>query len=237
LPAAEREAICANVFIVTLASGAVTFDAGVAYDWVLFPIDCVLSVVAVLADGQGCEVGTIGNEGTAGIPIALGARALRSTICQVAGRSGRMSTHAFLDAFDRYPGCRELVRASEIARSFFVEQLVVCNTIHTIEKRCARWLLSLADRKATDTYALTHEYLALMLGVRRPSVTLAERNLQTLGAITYRHGIIRIVDRALLESLACECYRVTADNFVRSIDESSVSRPSAAIDSGSIVRV
>ena len=220
----EREEIAAQVVVVGLASGAVTHDFGVPYNWVLFPIDAVLSVVAILNDGQGCEVGTIGNEGASGVAVAFGAHVLRSTICQVAGRAGRIRTEAFLSAFDRFPAFREIVLASEIARMFFIEQLVVCNTIHTIEKRCARWLLSLADRKAADTYALTHEYLSFMLGVRRPSVTLAERRLQELGAISYRHGVVRIIDRPLLESLACECYRTTADNFQRSIAGSRSAR-------------
>jgi hypothetical protein len=168
----EREAIAAQVFVIELVSGAVTHEYGALDTWVYFPIDCVLSVVATLEDGQGCEVGTIGNEGASGIPIALGARVLRTTICQVAGRIGRLS------------------------------------------------MLSLADRKESDTYELTHEYLSFMLGVRRPSVTLAERRLRELGAIEYRYGVIRILDRALLESLACECYRTAAENFQFSIDTS-----------------
>jgi CRP-like cAMP-binding protein len=216
----EREAIAAQVFVIDLVSGAVTHEYGALDTWVYFPIDCVLSVVATLEDGQGCEVGTIGNEGASGIPIALGARILRTTICQVAGRTGRLSIDAFVEFFERFSAFREIVLASEDARSFFVEQLVVCNTIHTIEKRCARWLLSLADRKESDTYELTHEYLSFMLGVRRPSVTLAERRLRELGAIEYRYGVIRILDRALLESLACECYRTAAENFQFSIDTS-----------------
>jgi hypothetical protein len=220
LDSVERDAIVSHVFVIELASGAVTHEYGVDDTWVYFPMDCVLSVVATLEDGQGCEVGTIGNEGASGIPIALGARVLRTTICQVAGRSGRIAIGAFGELFERFSLFRAIVFASEDARSFFVEQLVVCNTIHTIEKRCARWLLSLADRKESDTYELTHEYLSFMLGVRRPSVTLAERRLRELGAITYRYGIIRIVDRALLESLACECYRTAAENFRRSIDAS-----------------
>ncbi|MEA2786842.1 MAG: hypothetical protein QOF71_2946 [Candidatus Eremiobacteraeota bacterium] len=218
IPSDERAEVVGAVEVVGIESATVTHAPDVSYDWVVFPIDAVLSVVTTLADGETAEVGTIGNEGASGAEIAFGAPVLRKTICQVEGRIARMSTMAFLDAVDRSAGLDALIRSTEKARMFFVEQMIVCNTVHKLEQRCARWLLLVADRASREEYRLTHDFLSIMLGVRRATVSDAAKSLHDAGAIEYARGRVRIVDRAILESEACECYKLAARVFDAALD-------------------
>jgi hypothetical protein len=213
IPSNERADVVGAVEVVAVESGTVTHAPDVSYDWVLFPIDAVLSVVTTLEDGETAEVGTVGNEGASGVEIAFGAPVLRKTICQVEGRIARMQTTAFLDAVDRSAGLDALIRSTEKARMFFVEQMIVCNTVHKLEQRCARWLLLVADRAAREEYRLTHDFLSIMLGVRRATVSDAAKSLHDAGSIEYIRGRVRILDRAILESQSCECYKLAAGVF------------------------
>ncbi len=218
LAADEFADVVPELEVIHLEAAVVTHAPNTAYDWVVFPTDAVLSVVAMLADGETAEVGTVGNEGASGVEIAFGAPVLRTTICQLAGSVARMRTIAFLDAIDRNAGLDALIRSTEKARMFFVEQMIVCNTVHPLQQRCARWLLLVADRAAREEYQLTHDFLSVMLGVRRATVSEAAKHLQDAGAIEYAPGHVRIVDRPLLESLACECYKVAVRVFDAAID-------------------
>jgi DNA-binding transcriptional regulator YhcF (GntR family) len=213
LPSAERADIVPSLEVVDLAAGITTHAPDASYDWVVFPIDAVLSVITTLEDGETAEVGTVGNEGASGVEIAFGAPVLRTTICQVEGSVARMRTTAFLDAIDRHAGLDALVRSTEKGRMFFVEQMIVCNTVHSLQQRCARWLLLVADRASREEYQLTHEFLSIMLGVRRATVSEAAKHLHDAGAIEYTRGHVRIVNRPVLESLACECYQATVRVF------------------------
>jgi CRP-like cAMP-binding protein len=116
------------------------------------------------------------------------------------GRSG-----ALREAVRRYTG--SLLR--------LVGQSVACNCLHTVGERCAKWLLMTRDRVGADEFPLTHEFLAMMLGVRRASVTVTAGTLQKAGLIAYRHGRVRVLDPAGLEEASCECYRVARDEFHR----------------------
>ncbi|HEY0393571.1 MAG TPA: Crp/Fnr family transcriptional regulator [Candidatus Elarobacter sp.] len=213
LPAAERAAVARHIDVVAIDSGVTTHEPGTSYEWVAFPIDAVLSVVTTLANGDTAEVGTIGNEGASGVEIAFGAPVLRTTICQVGGEIGRLRTTDFLTAIAANPTLDALIRATEKARAFFTEQMIVCNTMHAVEQRLSRWLLAVADRTSRNEYNLTQEFLAIMLGVRRATVTVAAQQLHEAGAISYARGVVEIVDRRTLESTACECYAETARIF------------------------
>jgi hypothetical protein len=217
LGADERSDLLNVAEVIQLASGDVTQDPGGSYDYVIFPIDAILSVVTTLRNGTTCEIGMVGNEGASAAEIAFGAPILRKTICQVPGRALRLTTTAFLRMIDRNPGLDALVRATEKARSFFNEQMIVCNTLHTIEQRCARWLLLMADTARRDDYLITHEFLSYMLGVRRASITDAAKSLSYAGAVEYRRGRMRIMDRPKLESMSCECYEEVTRIFTAAL--------------------
>ena len=209
LHAQERAMVAGLLEPIVLAPGQATHQPDVPYPWVIFPLTAVLSIVATTKDGNSCEVGTIGSEGASGIAAAWDESVLRTTFCQIGGTAARLPVLAFRECVAESTEFAAVTLASERARIFVIEQLVICNTFHAVEKRCARWILSMADRTNSEYYSLTHEYLSFMLGVHRPAVTLAELSLQKRGAIEYRRGNLRILDRPLLESMTCECYATT----------------------------
>ena len=113
------------------------------------------------------------------------------------------------------PAAHAMLLRYTMATLSAVAQTAACNRLHNLEQRCARWLLAAHDRADDDRFPLTHEFLAMMLGVRRPGVTLAAQSLQSAGLITYYHGIMTVLDRRQLEAASCECYRAIQDDFNR----------------------
>jgi CRP-like cAMP-binding protein len=184
---------------------------------VYFPESCVISLVSRMADGAGVEVGTIGNEGMAGLPAYLEGDASESdTFCQVAGEALRLPVRALIDASAQSADMRKLLNRYTQAYMGQVSQSVACNRLHDITQRCARWLLMTHDRVYyADSFPLKHEFLALMLGVRRAGVTTAAGSLQDQGFIRYRRGVIRIIDREGLIGASCECYGIVRRQFDR----------------------
>lgn len=182
-------------------------------DDVYFPIDCVLSVVARLADGSQIEVGTIGREGVSAIPLLLGATtSANESYCQVAGSAIRIDVALFnqLKTNERF---RRLLDRYVQAYVNMLGQLAACNRLHNVYERCARWLLLTADRVDSPVIGLTHEFLGMMLGAQRSGVTIAAGALQKAGFISYGNGLITILDRSGLEGAACECYAVAQEQF------------------------
>jgi CRP-like cAMP-binding protein len=182
---------------------------------VYFPTDGVVSLRVVMADGRGAEVGTVGNEGVVGAAAALagGATGNREAIVQLAGHALRMSADAFADAATRPGPLRELVARYAQAFDDQVAQSAACNALHPVEQRAARWLLMTHDRVGRDAFGLTQEFLAQMLGARRPTVSAAAGQLKRAGLIRYRRGRVEVLDRAGLEAAACECYAAIAEAY------------------------
>ena len=200
----------------TLVQGDLIVAAGDHFTHAWFPDTAVLSVINKMSDGSGVEIGTIGNEGFVGIGALLDTPAsLHLTIAQISGLAHRIPVPALMKARDESASLRRALNRYTCAFIGQVGQTAACNARHDIEQRCARWLLMSHDRVGdTDTFSLKHEYLAIMLGVRRTGVTIAAGALQARGLIRYRRGIIRIVDREGLEERACECYQVVRDQFL-----------------------
>jgi CRP-like cAMP-binding protein len=182
-----------------------------------FPLDAVVSVVGTLADGTQLEVGTIGNEGV--VEVARFLRATRmpfTAVAQVPGAALRMDA----ETFDQAVSLVGSDFADLLARytHTWCTQLgwhAICNGVHSVVQRCARWLLQTQDRVGRAEFPLTQEFLAVMLGVRRPSVTEVAGRLQQAGLIRYQRGIIHILDRAGLEAASCACYHVIAQEAER----------------------
>jgi CRP-like cAMP-binding protein len=169
----------------------------------------VCSVIATEQEGGALEVGTIGPEGLVGLPVLLGADAMPyRVIVQIPGSAWRLTADAFRQVVDERPALRHLLLRYAQYFTDVVAQSAACNQLHTLEERCARWLLMTHDAVEGDTFELTHEFLALMLGVRRPGVTVAMGALQGEGIVRYMRGRVKILDRPRLEEASCGCYHI-----------------------------
>lgn len=208
LPAAERTRIATSLEPYR-SDHEVLVPAGGTITHTYFPTRGLISVVAALKDGKRAEVATAGREGMAGLPLFLGSRtSLYEVVSQVSGEGFRLEAAAFLDEVARSHSLRErMLRYSEL-RMAMLGQTAACNAAHPIRARLARWLLISHDSVDGDTFVLTHEFLSHMLGAERPSVTVAAGVLQKSGAVTYKRGEVRIVDRTKLERSSCECYGI-----------------------------
>lgn len=190
------------------------YEADEAIREVFFPLEAVLSVVTQMKNGDMIEVGTIGREGTSGIPFLMGASTTANDcFCQVPGRAIKIQSEHFHRLVGTNQTFRELLNRYLQAYVNFLGQLAGCNRLHSVYERCARWLLLSHDRVNHDEIHLTHEYLAMMLGSRRSGVTIALATLQRAGYIEYAHGCIRILERAGLEETTCECYGIARAQF------------------------
>jgi CRP-like cAMP-binding protein len=181
-----------------------------------FPIEGVLSMVNEPEDGDIVEFATVGNEGMAGMPLLLGASTMPSRVfVQVAGSAFRGDAARLLDVLQRTPIFHARLLRYVMALINQISQGASCNRLHDVQERCARWLLHTHDRVNGESFMLTQEFLSQMLGVHRPTVTIAARMLQQAGLIRYSRGRIEVIDRPGLEAAACPCYRLIADQYDR----------------------
>jgi CRP-like cAMP-binding protein len=185
-------------------------------DYVYFPETAVCSIIAVMESGDAAESGTVGRDGFVGVPVALGVESAPfDTIVQVAGRALRMTTTKFREHLEASPSMRGLIERHIQALLVQSFQSTACNRLHPLLQRCCRWLLLTHDRVGSSELRITHDLLAVMVGVRRPSVTLAVQQLERLGLVTYKRGRFVILDRPGLEEQCCECYAVVQEHLVR----------------------
>lgn len=186
-------------------------------DDVYFPGGGALSLVKTLKDGQIAEVATVGSEGAVGASVFFGQGfADCDVVVQVTGPDAQaMSADVFNAEMDKHGAFFDRVVRYNQALMSQIMQTTVCNSLHSAEQRCCRWLLMTHDRVGADEFPLTHEFLATMLGVRRPTVTLIANSLQQAGLFQYRRGAVRIVNRAKLEAASCECYETIRDQMKR----------------------
>jgi CRP-like cAMP-binding protein len=216
----ERSRIAGQVREVQLEMKERLCEVGGRIDSVYFPLTAVVSLLNVAADKAGVEIATIGNEGLVGVSLSWDATSLNPAEflqVQVPGRALRMGASAFVSEYVQGGGLTQVVHRYTQAFVSQLSQQVACNGIHSIEERCARWLLLTHDRVGSDEFPITHEFLAQMLGVRRPSVSLVAGTLQQAGLIRYHRGRVQITDREGLEAAACECYGALREVFDRLI--------------------
>jgi CRP-like cAMP-binding protein len=158
----------------------------------------------------------VGTEGMAGLPVFLGGQAASAQcIVQVPGQALRMSAHVFRAQVNGDSNLHGLLQRYTHAFLTHLSQSVACNSLHSIEKRCCRWLLMTQRRARADRFPMTHEFLAAMLGVRRASVTEVAQTLQAARLIRYKQGQVTVLDRQGLETSACECYSIVEEEFSR----------------------
>src|SRR5258708_5323661 len=220
LPAGALRRLDHSLHAVKLKTGQILNEPGDRWRHAFFPEDAVISVVNLMQEGRAIEVGAIGREGVSGVPALLGAESapFRSVV-QIPGSALRMTTAELMEAARPDSPFWRLVLRYYAAFTAQIMQSVACAGLHTVKQRCCRWLLETHDRVESDQFSLTHEFLAIMLGTRRTSVSQVLKRLQDRGLIQYRRGIITIVDRRCLEARSCECYRTVSEFFRRIRDD------------------
>jgi CRP-like cAMP-binding protein len=183
---------------------------------VYFPLRGLISVVAELEDGRAIEVAAVGPEGMAGIGLFHGTPVTRyATVSQLAGESLVLAAEAFLDEAGSCDAFSATLGLYSVAFMGQLAQTAACNAAHDMRHRIARLLLVCHDAARDDRFGITQEFLARMLGVQRPRVSLIAEALRREGTIAYRRGAIRVLDRRALESASCECYAATRSEYRR----------------------
>ena len=206
--------------------GQTIHRAGEVIETVHFVESGFISAMAVLSNGQPLEIGLIGAEGMAGASVMMGAATSYSeTMCQTGGDTYRMPAAAFLKVLEQAPFLTNYML--RVVHLFHVQvaQTAACNAHHDLSERLARWLLAAHDRAGVPELSLTQDLIAVMLGVRRSTVSVAAGFLQKAGIIRYQHGKITIVSRVGLEDAACECYEAVAGEYRRLFGEGPLEAP------------
>src|SRR5579863_4231528 len=209
LPAANLKRLMPELEQIRCERGQVLMDADSPLDHVYFPDSGVVSVVAVYADGSIIEMATTGREGCTAVQAIFGAKSSSvRLLVQIPGGAAKMSRAAFTRSMGSMPAFRSLMFAYVQA---FLEQVLVsvaCNGMHTLKERLARWLLMMRDRGDDDALQITQALLGEMLGVQRPSITNAARELESAGLIERGRRQVTILDRQGLAAASCECYQL-----------------------------
>ena len=189
--------------------GDVVYESGRHLGHVYFPTTCIVSLLYVLESGASAEIAVVGNEGVVGISIFMGGETTPSrAVVQSAGNALRLPASVMMDEFTRGGAMQHLMLRYTQSLITQMAQTAVCNRHHSVDQQLCRWLLLSIDRLTSPEITMTQELIANMLGVRREGVTEAAGKLQKAGVISYRRGHIKVLDRARLEGMSCECYEV-----------------------------
>jgi len=214
MPEEQFRAIARFLVPVDLPLGMQLATPAAPIEYVYFPVSGLISVDALTASGETVEVGVIGREGMSGAYGMLGhTQGSHSVIMQGPGAGLRIRMNLVRDEFLKGGPFAQLIYSFLYMQMVQMSQSVLCNRLHPVESRMARWLLTACDRTQSDLLQLTQEFLAQMLGSRRSTVTVSAGNLQREGLIDYTRGRVRIVDRTGLEAKACECYQIVRSTY------------------------
>jgi len=219
-----RDSLLSRATPVELPFGTILYRPGVTPKYAYFPLTGLASIVIEMQGGGSAEVNMTGSEGVVGALHLLGSSPI-PTLCsmQLAGAGLRIPYSHLQAEFAASAELRHHILGFVQHHSACVSQIAACNRLHSAEQRLVRWLLMAADKTGFDVLAFTHEYLAQLLATHRPTVSLAAGELQNRGFIQYSRGVIRILDRAGLESAACGCYGV-----IHELDAALYARETAA---------
>jgi CRP-like cAMP-binding protein len=216
LPPDSRERLLAHAQPVQLGLGHVVWPQDHSITALFLPTTAVFSLVVRMDDGRGVEAAPVGFEGAVGTALLLGeSRSPCEVVIQGAGHALRIPAPTALRLAAEDPAIRDVLLRSAQVQMVQASRSAACNRLHPVEERLARWLLHMHDWIWAEELHLTHEFLAIMLGVRRASVTVAAGILQQAGLIGYQRGAITVLDRTKLEDVACEDYFAVRDAFER----------------------
>lgn len=214
LPTEDYQRLSSHLETVELSLHQILYEQGEPIEYVYFPEQAIVSLVTVMEDGTTMEVSLIGKEGMVGIAAILGGYTTTTqAIVQVAARALRMSANALRTEFNRGGALQKLLLRYTQFLLAQVSQTAICNRLHPLEERFARWLLLVQDSIQSDELPLTQEFVAQMLGVRRSGITVAAGTLRQSGIIYYTRGRITVLNRRKLEATACECYRAIQNEY------------------------
>lgn len=216
LPRKDRLHLIAGCKEVDLVTSDVLFEPGERVRHVYFPVAGFISLVAPVDGSTRLEIGLVGDEGMVGTPLVLGvATSPLQALVQGAGSSLRMDAAPFRQELGQSPALQLVFDRYLFVRMTQLAQAAGCTRFHLVEARLARWLLMTQDRAHSNAFHITHEFLALILGVRRVGVTKAATSLQKLGLIRYSRGNIMILDRPRLKAASCACYQTDRETYRR----------------------
>ncbi len=216
LPGEEYDRLTSLLSPSTWKLKQLLIQAGEPIPDLYFPTTALISTLVVMEDGSEVETGITGAEGMVGLSTALGLDFdLHRAICQVSGAGFRLPVSAFREAVERSRTMDLLIRryAAVVLRQ--TGQAVACNALHPVPERLSRWLLMSHDRVGRDEFPMTQEFMGDLLGVRRQTVTVTAGTLQEAGLITFKRGVVQIIDRPKLENAACECYGLMKEIYDR----------------------
>jgi CRP-like cAMP-binding protein len=216
LPLEDYQALLPHLELIQTPLHMVVFERGSVMPYAYFPISGQYSILAPMKDGGMVEVGTVGFEGFTAVDLLTGGDvASESTVCEVPGEALRMPAAAFQDQLSRNGALLRITLRYFQAYLAQVSQSVACNALHSIDQRFARWVLMCHNRARGQPFPLTQEYLASMLGVHRPTVSVTAKAYQDAGVVQYNRGVITVLDQKRLEEATCECYDVVINQFER----------------------
>jgi len=216
LPQEDYQRLLPHLEAIPLVSGETLYEPGEPFHHVYFPTGGIISTIIEMEDAAAVETGLIGNEGMTGLHVFLGSAVVPlKTVVQVPGSAMRMKADVFHAEISRSTSLHGLLHRYTDAFLIQTAQSVACNCLHPLAQRCCFWLLKAHDRVGVEQFPLTQEFLAAMLGVRRPSVQPVAHSLREAGLIRYTRGNITIVNRKGLEAASCSCYRIVKSKFDR----------------------
>lgn len=215
LPRDECERLLSRMSLVRLPRGKCLCNTGQQLPYAHFLNGGMVSLMATSQGGSSVEIGVVGSEGCVGIPVVLGMTVMPYEVdVQIeVDTAWKISIGALREEFNRGGKLQELLLKYMQVVIGLIIQSSLCNRFHTVEQRFARWLLVARDRINSDTFMLTHENIAQLLGTPRTAVTMIARQLQKVGLISYSRGTITILNPKGLEAVACECYQITKESF------------------------
>jgi CRP-like cAMP-binding protein len=209
MPDNEYKLMRPDLIYIDLPSHLSLHESAQKIEFVYFPNDGMVSQVVVTKDGRTVEVGVVGNEGYVGAGLAVGlSRSPVREIVQIAGDGFRMKGNALERILRSAPQLQVILNRHTGLQGMQVAQTAACNRLHDIQQRLSRWLLMTQDRVDSGLLAITHDFIATMMGTDRSTVSLTALVLQKKGVIDYVPGAVKIVNRRKLEKSACECYGV-----------------------------
>jgi CRP-like cAMP-binding protein len=209
LPAKECASLLSELEFLPMNAYDLLNEMGKTIEFCYFMNSGMTSILTVMGDGKGVEVGLTGKEGFVGLPVIVGLRTSSTrAVVQITGSAFRLSTAKLIEALTKCPQLAKRLNRYSQELAMQATQVAACNRLHSVEERLARWLLMSQDRVGGEVVPLTQEFLSHMLGTRRASVTVAAGVLQKAGLIKYARGSVTIANRSALEDAACECYAI-----------------------------